>query len=556
MLGAALAALAVFSVPVPRPAAAAYMIPGGTIRPKDFSLVKKDGYYHLFFIRHNTVLGPEETETDLGHAISDDLFHWAQLPPVLPVDPDGWDNANVWAPHVVERDGLWWMFYTGVTDWPGEFERTQRMGVAVSSDLMTWNRLDGPIFDASQTTWGWWAPDHAAAAFRDPYVMPDPAFPGGWLMYYTGSLGADTAATVVGVAASDGDFMQWRDVKPLLVTWRAYTYNQFTESPHVFQHDGLWYLFISANSGQPLTLYTSTDPVGETWQWTYRGRLRNMLGFDTSTWFASEYFRDGTRDLFCFVNGDRVEIREIQWAPDWQFSLVQPPLQHVVRMDWVAPEVWSGEHATLKTVIANPYAGQLSFEILVVDSTGLETPVAPESLGFNPSPQVWADTSYIVWVAKRWPPAPDSDTATVSRFRVRCTDQTAGSGVVTVRGPRPPDPPAPSAPPPAPEPGPLDEPIGWQPRHGLLRTLANTPLGPGPALAIELAAPAPARVDLFDLSGRRVRTLADRQLPSGVTVLPWDGRDEAGRTLPRGVYFARLTTPGVSASVRVPLLPR
>jgi hypothetical protein len=193
---------------------------------------------------------------------------------------------------------------------------------------------------------------------------------------------------------------------------------------------------------------------------------------------------------------------------------------------------------------------------LLVDSTGAETPVPAESLGFTRSPQVWSDTSYVVWVARRWPPVPDSDTTTVSRFRVRCVDQTAWSGVVTVRGPRPVVVAAPPPPSPDPAPDPADQPMGWQPRHGVLRTLSGTPLGPGPALAVELPAPAAVRLDLFDLSGRRVRTLADRTLPSGVTVLPWDGRDEAGHALPRGVYFARLSGPGLSAGVRVPLLPR
>lgn len=533
------------------------MIPGGTVRPKDFSMVKKDGYYHLFYIRHNTAVPYDSTERDFGHAVSTDLFHWSQLPPVMPVNPDDWDNAHMWAPHVFERDGLWWMFYTGTTDWPGEYNETQRTGVAVSSDLMTWNRLDGPIFDAAQTSWGWWEPLNTAPAFRDPFVMPDPAVPGRWLMYYTGSYGLDPGATVVGVASSEGDFLQWRDVKPLLITWQAYTYNVLTESPHLFQHDGLWYLFITSNAGQPLSFYTSTNPIGDPVEWTYRGRLRNMLGFDTSTWYASESFRDGTRDLFLFINGDRVEIREMVWSESWQFSLVQPPLQHVVRMDWVLPEVHTGEHATLKAVIVNPLAGLPSFELLAVDSAGVETVVPPDSVGFTPSPQVWSETSYIAWVARRWPAVPDSDTVTVSRYRVRCQDQTAQSDVVTVRGPRPASP----APPPLPDTSPPlptsedPEPLAWVPRAPL-RSLLQAPLGGGPALAVDLAAPARARVDLYDLSGRRVRTLADRELPAGVTVLPWDGRDSDGRALPRGVYFARLSTPALQASARVLLAPR
>jgi hypothetical protein len=552
--GAILLALAVLGLLVSAPARAAFMMPGGTIRPKDFSLVKKDGYYHLFFIRHNTSLPTDLTETDFGHARSNDLYHWTLLPPVFPVRPTDWDNRHVWAPHIFQRDGLWWMFYTGVTQSP-EYNQTQRMGVAVSSDLETWNRLDGPIFDASQTSWGWWSPGNWNPAFRDPFVMPDPALPGGWLMYYTASYGADTAATVVGVAASDGDFMQWRDVKPLLITWQQYTYNVLTESPHVFEHAGTWYLFLTSSAGQPLSFYTSNDPVGDPGQWIYRGRLRNMLGYDTSTWFASESYRDGTRDLFTFINGDRVELREIRWGAGWEFTLVQPPLMHVLQMDWVYPLAYTNEQATLKTVIANPLAGVQNFETLVVDSNGVETLVPPESLGFNRSPQAWADTSYIVWVARRWPTVPDSDTTTVSRFRFRCADQTAQSGILTVRAPRQFSTADPGEDGP-PLPDPPVEPVEWMARHSMMRGLGGTPLGGGPALAIELQSPAQVRVDLFDLSGRRVRNLADRVLPAGATVLPWDGRNDAGQAMPRGVYFARLTGPGLSASARLLLAPR
>ncbi len=540
------------------PVRAAYMIPGSPIRPKDFTLVKKDGVYHLFFIRHNTSVPYDSTENDFGHAVSTDLYHWTQESPVMHVDSLGWDNTHVWAPYVFERDGLWWMFYTGITVQPGAYNQTQRMGLAVSPDLWNWTRVGGgPIFDASQTSWAFWNNSLSWPGFRDPFVMPDPAHPGGWLMYYTASYDQDSLATVVGVAGSSGDFTQWYDVKPLLITWRNYTYNQLTESPHVFQHDGTWFLFITTNAGQPLSYYTSLDPVGDPAAWTYRGRLQTMLGFDTSTWFASEYFQDGTHELFCFLNGDRVEMREMTWTDSLTFALIQPPLLHVVRMDWESSDVWSNEHATLKTTIANPLAGRLDLQLLAVDSTGTETIVPPDSVGFTTSPQVWSDTSYVTWVARRWPAVPDSDTVSVSRFRVRCSDLTAESGIVTVHGPRPPEPPAPAppdttSPPPDPDP----EPIQWMLRHAPLRSLTSSPLGPGPALAIEMPSAAPARVDLFDLEGRRVRTLANRDLPAGLTLIPWDGRDAAGRSLPRGIYFARLASPVVTATARVLLAPR
>ncbi len=56
--------------------------------------------------------------------------------------------------------------------------------------------------------------------------------------------------------------------------------------------------------------------------------------------------------------------------------------------------------------------------------------------------------------------------------------------------------------------------------------------------------PAPGgrvRLAVFDVAGRRVRVLYDGQTVAGRHALGWDGRDDAGRRLASGVYFARLS---------------
>jgi flagellar hook assembly protein FlgD len=42
------------------------------------------------------------------------------------------------------------------------------------------------------------------------------------------------------------------------------------------------------------------------------------------------------------------------------------------------------------------------------------------------------------------------------------------------------------------------------------------------------------------VSGRLVRTLADRQLEAGEHRLVWDGRSDAGAQVARGVYFTQV----------------
>jgi len=551
-----LVALALVSQCAATPARPAAMIPGSPIRPKDFSLVKKDGYYHIFYILNSASLQPGQTETSFGHAISSDLYHWTQLDPVLQVDSTLWDNTHVWAPSIVFRDSLYYMFYAGVTT-SSAYDGTQRIGLAVSSDLMTWNRMDAPVYAGTQVPWAWADSTNSLPAFRDPFVMPDPANPGSWLMYFMSSYGPDTAATVVGVARSSGDFTSWQDAGPLLITWRNYSFNQSTESPHVFRHGGLWYLFVTTGSSQPLSFYTSPDPVGPLGDWIYRGRLRNMLDVDTSPWFASEYLRDGIDDLFAYVNGDRIEVRQIQWGSGWTFALLQPPFFHVVDLDWTKPVATAGDTLGLFVQSANSYAGPPQLVYGVVDSLGNETPVPSDSIGLPAAPELPADTTTIWFTARRWPAVSDSDTVTVTRLHVHTADSTAFSAMLTIRAkPLPPfqygeDTTSATIPGP-----PLEDPIQRLIKKLFFRALGGTPISDGPAVAIGLPDPWPVSVDLYDVTGRRVRNLAMRTLPAGVSVLPWDGRDASGAPVGRGIYFARLRVGGLTRTLHLLLLRR
>ncbi len=50
-----------------------------------------------------------------------------------------------------------------------------------------------------------------------------------------------------------------------------------------------------------------------------------------------------------------------------------------------------------------------------------------------------------------------------------------------------------------------------------------------------------ARLEVFDIQGRRVRTLHDGALPPGYHAVEWDGRDGAGQRVARGTYFYALS---------------
>jgi hypothetical protein len=88
-----------------------------------------------------------------------------------------------------------------------------------------------------------------------------------------------------------------------------------------------------------------------------------------------------------------------------------------------------------------------------------------------------------------------------------------------------------------------------------LRLAGANPAHTESRLAIHLPSAAGARVDVFDLSGRRVRTLAQGPaIPAGRSETVWDLRDASGRLVSNGVYFVKLDTMSGTAGQRIVVL--
>jgi hypothetical protein len=63
-------------------------------------------------------------------------------------------------------------------------------------------------------------------------------------------------------------------------------------------------------------------------------------------------------------------------------------------------------------------------------------------------------------------------------------------------------------------------------------------------------------VRIYDVAGRRVRTLAHREFAAGEHVLRWDGSGDDGRPVAHGVYFYVLRTPSFTSQKKIALLKR
>ncbi len=61
-------------------------------------------------------------------------------------------------------------------------------------------------------------------------------------------------------------------------------------------------------------------------------------------------------------------------------------------------------------------------------------------------------------------------------------------------------------------------------------------------LRFRLAQPGNAALEIYDVGGRRVRTLVDRTLSGGEHTVVWDGLDQEGHQVGGGIYWVRLRT--------------
>ncbi len=122
---------------------------------------------HVFYLQAPRSLGDPElrhVNATIGHAVSRDLRGWEVLPDALGAGaPGAFDDLATWTGSVLRHDGVWRMYYSGIAH--AEDGQVQRIGSAVSADLVTWERED-LLLEADPR---WYDREH----WRDPWVEWD-----------------------------------------------------------------------------------------------------------------------------------------------------------------------------------------------------------------------------------------------------------------------------------------------------------------------------------------------------------------------------------------------
>lgn len=73
-------------------------------------------------------------------------------------------------------------------------------------------------------------------------------------------------------------------------------------------------------------------------------------------------------------------------------------------------------------------------------------------------------------------------------------------------------------------------------------------------ISFSLAEPNKVSIQIYDASGRIVKTLVNSQLTSGIYNLTWDGKDKTGNQVAQGIYFCRLVTDNATAIRKMTLV--
>jgi Domain of unknown function (DUF1929)/FlgD Ig-like domain len=81
------------------------------------------------------------------------------------------------------------------------------------------------------------------------------------------------------------------------------------------------------------------------------------------------------------------------------------------------------------------------------------------------------------------------------------------------------------------------------------------PFGDGTLIRFALPVKSSVTLDVFDVHGRRVKTLAKGEWPAGYHALEWNGRDAQGRRVSPGIYLYRMYAGPFHASRKLAVLP-
>jgi len=249
-----------------------------------------EGVYHAFYLKRREGRG-----TCYGHVVSRDLVHWEALPDAIDVgEPGEPDHGNCFTGSVIEREGIFHLFYTGHTENNPPLP-VETICHATSRDLIHWKKDPAnPILRADER---WYERDD----WRDPLVFWNSDEERYWMLLTARLRTLRTPRRGCIALATSPDLSHWEVHPPLWAPGIAYA----LECPDTFEAEGRRFLLFSNVETRYRTFQSWKEPL------TY---LPPTDALDTPRFYAAKAFHaDGRHLLAGWVSSNEGEHDKGRW---------------------------------------------------------------------------------------------------------------------------------------------------------------------------------------------------------------------------------------------------
>jgi beta-fructofuranosidase len=303
-------------------------------------LIQWKGQYHLFY-QYNP-FAPVWGSIHWGHALSDDLVRWRDLPIAIAPTPGSVDEHGIFSGCGFDADGVPTVLYTGVRK-PGDGPRIELPCLATSAaeDLVTWQKYPGNPVIASPP------PGLDVLGFRDHGVWKED---GAW--YQVIGSGIRGIGGTVFLYRS-ADLVHWEYVHPICIGDRNET-GDIWECPDLFQLGDRHILTVS-----PIPLHKTLYFVGNFREHKFQVLHQGAVD-DGGYFYAPQSFTDdrGRRIMFGWLweGRDQTLQRAAGWAGVMSLPRVLLPRSDGALGVQPAPELQTlrGRHARLGEATISP----------------------------------------------------------------------------------------------------------------------------------------------------------------------------------------------------------
>ena len=221
-------------------------------RSWDAMLFKDDNIYRLLYLTGDASSNPFWTTGEIAAAISTDLQTWQYQGITIPSKPEHhWESGRILAGSIYKENETYYLFYSAA---PSQLLLEERIGLAISTDGITWKRFPNPFLELDTRFYAYRDCIHQGEPathypWRDPYIVKEPNT-GRYYMFMTANGQGNQSSFLgcVGCAVADKIDGSYQILPPaaypLLEGTEEGIYVEMERPQVIYQH-GQYHLFFS-----------------------------------------------------------------------------------------------------------------------------------------------------------------------------------------------------------------------------------------------------------------------------------------------------------------------